>query len=160
MSQSLCDHHMCHISGVVNFMENLSQKECNTPLKQYTCQIILTTRYITLIKQLESETIHFIAPPLRSLHFNFLEKGVIHTRTLKTSRSYQDIIQILKVHFKYPSYYTFGLNSHHPQYTIDNPFFIAGFFTKRELRRYHDIIEQIKKKHIDWKNIRNIDMNQ
>ena len=53
-----------------------------------------------------------------------------------------------------------SLNSHHPQYTIDNPFFIAGFFTKRELRRYHDIIEQIKKKHSDWKNIRNIDMNQ
>ena len=124
MSQSLCDHHMCHIAGVVNFMENLSQKECNTPLKQYTCQIILTTRYITLIKQLESETIHFIAPPLRSLHFNCLEKGVIHTRTLKTSRSYQDIIQILKVHFKYPSDYPFGLNSHHPQYTIDNPFLL------------------------------------
>ena len=33
---------------------------------------------------------------------------------------------------------------------FDEVFFIIGFLTKRELRRFYDIVEQIKMSNTDW----------
>ena len=37
--------------------------------------------------------------------------------------------------------------------------FVLGFLTKREQRRFHDIVEQIKRSNTNWMKIANIEIN-
>ena len=37
--------------------------------------------------------------------------------------------------------------------------FVLGFLTKREQRRFHDIVDQIKRSNTNWMKIANIEIN-
>ena len=67
----------------------------------------------------------------------------------------------MKVLFEYPSnVYTKLKNSNqHISRYNDEVFFIIGFLTKRELRRFHDIVEQIKMSNTDWMNVKNVEID-
>ena len=73
---------------------------------------------------------------------------IMAIRTLKTPTSI--FTKVLFEFLKFLNNPYLNSNSHISKAHDYNNFFVIGFFTKQERRRFDDIIEQIKMNHVDW----------